>query len=370
MFEDIKNKVETPCLVINRTMMESNLLNMQKIAERTNTSLRPHIKTHKIGEYARLQLKYGAKGITCAKVSEAEVMANNGVDDIFLAYPQIGVIRVSRVVALSKKIKRLIVGVDSIEGAELLSHEAVSQNCVVEVRLEVDTGAKRTGVQKNIVDIAKAIDTMPGLKLTGIYTFKSLIFEGLPTQDRNKAGMEEGRLLADIAGLMRKQGLNIHEISAGSTPTGENVAETGLVTEIRPGTYIFNDFMLTKEGWCEIGDIAARLLVTVVSTPCDSYAVVDAGTKTIPTDIILDSKPYFYPGYAIVDGRSDLRIRRLYEEHGIVESITGKTGLKVGDVISLIPIHICTAVNLQNEIIEYDNGAIRFIKVDARGMLK
>lgn len=370
MFEDIKNRIETPCIVVDRIIMERNIRKMQSIADQTGTSLRPHIKTHKIGEYARLQLEYGAKGITCAKVSEAEVMAKAGVDDIFLAYPQVGPYRIERVVSLSKRIKRLIVGVDSIEGAKMLSEQAKSQQCVIEVRLEVDTGAKRTGVQRDIVEIAKRISCLSGLKLTGIYTFKSLVLGGLSTQDREKAGKEEGLLLSEIADNLRKAGVPIQEISAGSTPTGENVAATGLVTEIRPGTYIINDYMLTKERWCNIEDIAARLMVTVVSTPCEWYAVVDAGTKTIPTDIIVDVDPYHYPGYAIVEGRPDLRIRRLYEEHGIVESVSGKTGLHVGDVIPLIPIHICTAINLQNEIIEYDNGSIRTLKVDARGMLK
>jgi D-serine deaminase-like pyridoxal phosphate-dependent protein len=121
MFEDVFDIVETPCLLVDRKIMEENLKSMQAIADASGVALRPHVKTHKIPEYARLQVELGAKGITCAKVSEAEVMADGGLDDIFLAYPQVGKSRIERVVALAKRIKRLVVGVDSIATATMLS---------------------------------------------------------------------------------------------------------------------------------------------------------------------------------------------------------------------------------------------------------
>ena len=175
--------------------------------------------------------------------------------------------------------------------------------------------------------------------------------------------------MAQVAKELEAAGVPVADISAGSTPTGLAVAQTGLVNEIRPGTYIFNDYMLTKEGAATLEDIAGYYYVTVVSTPCDEYAVIDGGTKTFPMDIPLDAPPYHYPGYAIVEGREDLTLRRMNEEHGMLVSKTGRTGLKVGQKLRLIPIHICTAVNLQNQVYLLQDGELILQKVDARGML-
>lgn len=370
MEESLIGRLETPCIVIDRAKAVENIRVMQAIADQNGVALRPHIKTHKMCRYARLQMQYGACGITCAKISEAEVMADGGVDDIFVAYPLVGAFRLRRAMALAQRCRRLILAVDSMETAQMLSAAAAAAGRTAEVRLEIDTGARRTGVPMELaVALAQAVAQLPGLRLTGIYTFKSLIYHGEPTQDRAAAGQEEGEILAALAREMRAQGLDIRDVSAGSTPTGENVAATGLVTEIRPGTYVFNDYMLCCEGWAVPERIAACFYATVVSTPRPEYAVIDGGTKTFPMDILLDQPPYHYPGYALVDGRPDLRLRRMNEEHGILQSTAGPTGLYVGQVLRLVPIHICTAINMQNAVYEYDAGGLARLTVDARGML-
>ncbi len=370
MDERYLKQLETPCIVIDRELVEKNILHMQQIADQTGVELRPHIKTHKISEYARLQMKYGACGITCAKISEAEVMSDGGIDDIFVAYPLVGRSKLDRAMILANKCKRLILAVDSEETAKMLSAAAVQANLIIEVRLEVDTGAKRTGIPfEKALSLAEFVDSLPGLNLTGIYTFKSLIYHGESTCNRDLAGQEEGEMLSGLAAKMREKGLNIKDISAGSTPTGENVAKTGLVTEIRPGTYIFNDYMLCCEGWTSPEHIAGHIYVTVVSTPRENYAVIDGGTKTFPMDILLEQPPYYYPGYAVIEGRPDLRLKRMNEEHGILQSVNGKTGLKVGQILKLTPIHICTAINMQNQVYEYSDGRLRKMIVEGRGML-
>lgn len=371
MFEKIYYEVETPCIVINRNRMLENIRHMQRIADANNVILRPHIKTHKIPEYAVLQLEMGAKGITCAKVSEAEVMVEAGVKDIFLAYPQIGKFRIERILALADKTERLIIGIDSLDGAVQLSSAAVAAKKVIEVRLEIDTGVHRTGIQiEKAVELGLQIAQLKGLKFTGIYTFKSLVLDGKPSNDIEASGKEEGQIMDKICRMLKKSGIDILDVSAGSTPTGEAVAQTGLVTEIRPGTYIFNDFMLIKEGWTTIDHVAVRLLATVISVDeGGEYAVIDGGTKTFPMDITPETPPYFYPGYAVIENHPNLALTRMYEEHGIIECKAGSLGLSVGDVISLIPIHICTAVNLQNYVYEYDGKILRKLPVSARGML-
>jgi D-serine deaminase-like pyridoxal phosphate-dependent protein len=305
--KNIFENIETPCLIIDVEKVRKNLGNMQDIADKYNCSLRPHIKTHKSVELAKLQLAFGAKGITCAKISEAEVMFRGGIRDIFIAYPLIGVKRIQSAVALNSVLERLILAVDSYEGARELSNAAVNANTVFDVRLEVDTGLRRTGVaREEAIRLAELINRLPGLNLTGIFTFKCLVLEGNPTTDAQRAGQEEGLLLNDMVHAIRNAGIDMKDISAGSTPTAEPVAKTGAVNEIRPGTYIFYDYMMYKEGACRYEDIAAFMLATVVSTPAKDYAVIDGGSKTFSTDTALNTAPYFYPGYAVIEGREDL----------------------------------------------------------------
>ncbi|MGB8453634.1 MAG: alanine racemase [Anaerocolumna sp.] len=370
MQKELLKQLETPCIVIDMAKTEENVARMQAAADACHCRLRPHIKTHKMPLFARMQLAHGACGITCAKVSEAEVMADGGAEDIFIAYPMVGDFRIKRAIELAKRVKRLILAVDSLEGAVLLNEAAKTAGLTLEIRLEVDTGAKRTGVLRTqAAELAKQINGLSNLKLTGIYTFKSLVYHDAATEDKHLAGIEEGDLMEQIANDIRKAGVPIEEVSAGSTPTGLEVAKTGKVDEIRPGTYLFNDYMLCKEGAAQPEDIAVRFYATVVSVPCKEYAVIDGGTKTFPMDILLDTAPYYYPGYALVEGNEDLQLRRMNEEHGIITSKKGDTGLKAGDKIALIPIHVCTAINMQNQVYLYDGENLNQEKVAARGML-
>lgn len=374
MKQELREQLETPCVVVDTAIAKKNIEEMQAAVDRCGCALRPHIKTHKMPYFTKLQLAAGCSGITCAKLGEAEVMA--GVcDDIFIAYPMVGPARLKRLPALQKRLKRLILAVDSMEMAVPLNETARLAGTVFEVRMEVDTGAKRTGVQREkAVELARRIASLDCLNLTGIYTFKSLVYQDTPTTDNDLAAREEGRLMDEIATAIRAAGIPIREVSAGSTPTGLQVAETGLVTEVRPGTYIFKDYMLCMEKAARLPEIAARIYATVVSTPAPDYAVIDGGTKTFPMDISLDVPPYAYPGYAIPvgeDGLPDenLQLRRMNEEHGILTAKNGVTGLKVGQVLELIPIHVCTAVNLQNEIYLLEGDTLEKRKVEARGML-
>ena len=364
--------LETPCLVIDVAQARRNIAAMQADVSAAGCALRPHIKTHKMVLFAQMQLEAGACGITCAKVGEAEVMAAGGVRDIFIAYPLVGAFRIRRALALiaRRAVDRLILAVDSLETALPLAEAAQKAGLCAEVRLEIDTGVGRTGVPpERAAALAQRIAALPGLRLTGIYTFKGLVYNGRPTQDNALAAREEGEMMAEAARLIRAAGVPIAEISAGSSPTGAAVAQTGLVTEVRPGTYIFKDQMLCGEHVATPEQIAVRYAATVVSAQHRDYAVLDGGSKTFATDIPLDSPPFFYSGYAAVDGRPDLCLRRMNEEHGILVSAGGDTGLQVGDILTLTPIHVCTAVNLQNTVyLLQEDGSLTRHRVDARGL--
>jgi len=365
------HELETPCLVIDAEILRRNIKAMQAICNQHGCALRPHIKTHKSAEIARMQVEAGAVGITCAKISEAEVMAEGGLGDIFIAYPLIGTGKIERAIQLAKKLERLILAVDSHTGAQAFSEAALRHGIELEVRLEVDTGAKRTGLPlEDAVDLAVAVSKLPGLRLTGLYTFKGMVHEARPTRDVEQAAEEECMLLSQVAEMLAQRGIQIQDLSAGSTPTGASCAASGKVTEIRPGTYVFYDQMCLENGACTERDIAAYIRATVVSTPAPNYAVIDGGSKTFPTDTVLNQPPLSPHSYGYVRGRDNLRLDRLSEEHGMLRTPDGNpTGLQVGDVLELIPFHICPAVNLQNNMYLLENGSVRKLPVDARGMV-
>lgn len=361
--------MDTPYLRINASLMRTNLTSMAKVAADSGVRLRPHAKTHKIPQLARLQLESGASGITAAKVSEAEVMAQHGIADIFIAYPLVTPSKISRALHLAKSI-RLIVGVDSLAGARRLAEAARQTGQTLEVRLEVDTGLGRTGVPyKEAPPLARAIGEMTALRLSGIYTYRGALLDGQPTLDLRQAGEEEGRLMAELAAQLRGDGLSIEDVSVGSTPTAPYAAAVPGVTEIRPGTYIFQDRMQAGFGVCSIGDCAAAVAVTVVSCPAEDRFVIDGGSKTFATDVQPDRAPLYLRGFGHIVEAPGAVLARMTEEHGMVET-DGPHGFSVGDVIHVIPNHICSTVNLHNQVYMEENGNIVALTVEARGMVE
>jgi D-serine deaminase-like pyridoxal phosphate-dependent protein len=346
--------------------MKKNIEKMAAIAARNGVALRPHVKTHKIPTLAWAQVEAGAAGITVAKVSEAEVMADAGLEDIFIAYPLVTASKIRRAVELRRKLKNLIVGVDSLEGARRLS--AAAQDDVLEVRLEVDTGLRRTGVAYDeAVELALEIDTFDNLDLSGIYTYRGAVFGGEPTLDRKNAGLEEGDLMVSLAGRMREQGISIRDVSLGSTPTAEYAAEVEGVTEIRPGTYVFYDRMQARMGACSLGDCAAEMVATVVSRPTGDLAVIDGGSKTFATDVQPGGKPLNLVGFGEVVGHPGAILERLTEEHGMI-SVRGESGIRVGDTLRIIPNHVCSTVNLHDALyLTGEDGTMEEVPVAARG---
>jgi len=361
--------VETPHLSIDGAKMKKNIEKMAAIAERNGVALRPHVKTHKIPAIAQAQVEAGAAGITVAKVSEAEVMADAGLEDIFIAYPLVTDSKIRRAVELAQKLKKIIVGVDSLEGARRLSTAAGDQ--VMEVRLEVDTGLRRTGVAYDeAVELAREIDAFDNLDLSGIYTYRGAVLGGSPTLDRKNAGLEEGDLMVSLADRMREREIDIRDVSLGSTPTAKYAAEVEGVTEIRPGTYVFYDRMQARLGACSLEECAATVVCTVVSRPHEDLAVIDGGSKTFATDVQPGIEPLNLEGFGHVVGYPGATLERLTEEHGML-TVTGEHALKVGDTLRIIPNHVCSTVNLHDEVyLVGESGAVEEVRVAARGKVR
>lgn len=352
----------TPCLMVDEAIMMANIRRMAEHCRTYGCALRPHVKTHKTPELAKLQLAEGAGGITIAKISEAEVMAEAGIDDIFMAYPLVGEDKIRRAAELAKKI-RLILSVDSYEGALALSCGAEANGVTFEVRLELDTGMGRSGAYpEEAVSLAKRIHALPHLRLTGITTYRNMIYQGKPHPDRTLCGVEEGRLMVALAEELRREGLEIRDVSAGSTATAEACATVPGLTEVRPGTYVFYDKMQEAKGACTAADLAAWVDVTVISVKGD-LVVVDAGNKSISADCQPDGCTY--PGFGQVLGHPELQLVAMTEEHGMLRGHA--ENIRIGDRLSIVPNHICTTVNLYDRIYLKSKDGIRALTVGARG---
>ncbi|SDO98851.1 D-serine deaminase, pyridoxal phosphate-dependent [Paenibacillus sp. yr247] len=364
--------LETPCIIIDTERMDRNIQVMADMVNKHHVKLRPHAKTHKLPSIALQQMEAGAVGITVAKVSEAEVMAANGVSNIFIAYPLVTVSKIERAIRLSEQIE-LIVGVDSLAGAQLLEQTASRLGHSLQVRLEIDTGLRRTGVlYEQASALAFEIARMPHLRLTGIYTFRGSLLAGKPTLDVAAAGQEEGKLMVQLAERLRAQGIAITDVSVGSTPTAAYAAAVEGVTEVRPGTYVFHDRMQARLGVCDLDDCAASVLVTVVSRPSADLAIIDGGSKTFATDVQPGTDPLQLRGFGHIVNLEDALLIRMTEEHGMVElgPLAQAANLQIGDKLRIIPNHICSTVNLHNQVILQRSDKLERLPVLARGMLE
>lgn len=359
---------QTPYIEINEAVMDRNIRRMARSAADLHCRLRPHIKTHKIPEIARRQIEAGAYGITVAKLGEAEVMADGGIGDIFMAYPLIGEEKIQRAIALSRRIDRLILAADSLTGAQALSEAAVKAGLTMEIRMEIDTGLRRTGVPyREAAELARSMAALPGLHLTGIYTFKGTTYQEKATDDRQAAGREEGEMLTALRDELKE--LGPLEVSGGSTPTGLFAAAVPGVDEIRPGTYVFNDRMQATLGSCAPEDCALRVVYTVVSIPEPGRMIIDGGSKSIASDVAPGTAPYHLDGYGFCPEDPALVLERLTEEHGMVRLTPGAREYRVGDRVGFVPNHVCTTVNLHNRVILKTGDGIRTLDVAARGKL-
>jgi D-serine deaminase-like pyridoxal phosphate-dependent protein len=354
--------------LVDDPKMERNIQKMAHLARENGVALRPHVKTHKIPSIAREQLGAGASGITVAKLSEAEVMAEGGIEDIFIAYPLVTEAKIRQAVRLAERV-RIVVGVDSLHGARRLS--GVAEDQTLEVRLEVDTGLRRTGVPLDeAVRLAGEIEAMDNLDLTGIYTYRGAVLGESKTLELEKAGLEEGQLMVSLADRMRERGLSVEDVSVGSTPTAEHVAKVEGVTEIRPGTYVFYDRMQARLGACSLDECAAVVVCTAVSRPTRDLIIIDGGSKTFATDVAPGVEPLNLEGYGHVVGYPRAVLERLTEEHGMLR-VDEDCDLEVGDTLQIIPNHICSTVNLHDEVyLVGEDGVEEQTRVAARGKVR
>jgi D-serine deaminase-like pyridoxal phosphate-dependent protein len=361
------DELDTPALVVDLDVMETNLHEMAIYCAGHGLALRPHIKTHKIPAIARMQIASGAHGITVAKLGEAEVMARGGLEDILIAYPIVGAAKVARLVALART-TRITVSTDSIEVAREIGRAAKKAGLTIRLLAEYDAGLRRCGVQtpEELVTLAQEMARLPGVEFTGLLFFPGHV-RLAPAEQAPILGEIDARLRAAQDKLFR-WGINLKVVSGGSTPTASQSHLMKTVTEIRPGTYVFNDMNTVSMGAAELSRCALNVHVTVVSTAVRGRAVIDGGSKTFSSDRLRGGEA---PGFGFCVDIPELLLETMSEEHGHLNVEAAGRALRVGERLRFIPNHVCTALNLHNEIWGARKGeVVERWEIQGRGLVR
>lgn len=360
--------LDTPVLLVDVAVLERNVAEMAEVAREAGVRLRPHTKTHKSPEIARLQLEAGASGITVAKLGEAEVMVDAGLDDVMVAYPLVGDVKLARLRALLERAD-IRTTTDSVEVAEGLGRVGRDLGRDVGVLVEVDTGLHRVGRQAGAptVELVQQVARVPGVEVLGLLTHAGHAYRSANAEELQATAEHEGLDLVETAAACAAAGIELREISVGSTPTARIVARVPGVTEIRPGTYVFNDVQQMRLGIATEPACAARVLTTVVAHPTEERFVLDAGSKAFTSDGG-DGPPF--PGRGVVAGRPGLRLDFMNEEH-CVGHRTGTDDVRIGDRLEVIPLHVCATVNMFDEAFGVRDGeVVRTFTIAGRGRMR
>lgn len=352
----------SPGILVLQPQLEHNLAAMQSACHAAGIELRPHIKTHKLVPIARRQLELGARGLTCAKLGEAESMLPSGVREIFLAHSLVDLRQLDRIAALADQLDELRVAVTSEAHAEALITLAARLGRALPAMLALDSGLDREGARDlaSAQRIAALLARSPHLDLAGFYTH-----EGQFYSSPNAQRPDGITAMLDRLGTIRDAIDPSLPLWPGSSMTAAAIAATAdpRVQALRPGAYVFGDLSLsTSTGVMPFGDVALQVLATVVDKPTADLALIDAGSKTFSSD-----RTAAGVSALAADGR-DLAVVRVNEEHGYVRG-TDVATLRLGDRIRFVPAHVCTVVNLTDEVTLID-AADRIVAtwpVDARG---
>jgi len=360
-------ELPTPALTIDLDILERNLQRMADYCRLHGLGLRPHTKTHKAPEVGRMQIEHGAVGLSVAKVGEAEVMAAAGLDKILIAFPIWGDEKLRRIASLARE-RTILLSLDNEATAAGLSRVASAAGATVGVLVEFDVGMRRCGVEPGpaALQLARKIEKMAGLKFRGLMTFPGNVWGS--EADREKTAKQVAELVEQTLEPFRKAGMEVEIVSGGSTPSAFLTHKIPGITEIRPGTYVYNDLNTYYQGACRLEECAARVVSTVVSTAVPGRAMIDAGSKTLSSDA-LGSGPHTGHGYVVE--APDAPLIKLNEEHGHLDITNSTHPFHVGEVVTVIPNHVCTCVNMHDEVFLLRQGQVEGTwKVAARGKVR
>ena len=357
--------VETPAVLVDLDAMERNVLRYVDFAEEHDVALRSHVKTHKTPQIAHYQHRLTGDGILCQTLSEAEVMAQAGIDDIYLSYMVVGERKLDRLVRLSETVSRFATTVDGPGNIDPLQDAAASHDTTIGAVLEIDIGYGRTGAQpETAVDLAQTLVDLSNVEFRGIMAYEAHIKREAETRrEYEQLCAEAMDGVADIVSDIRDAGVDVPEVKVGGTATARFRGTHPVVPEINPGMYPFNDVGELRVRPFEVkkADCAVTVLTTVISKPTEDRAVVDAGSKSIARDSSQEPVPKS-------DDHEDVHYYRSSEEHGWVDTSNCDADISVGDRLEFIVPHVCTTINLHDQLVGVRNGRVEELwNVQGRG---
>ena len=365
----------TPYPVVSATRLKANIQRMQAVATHAAVRLRPHSKTHKSPEIARMQIEAGAVGICCAKLGEAEVFADAGIADIRLPYP-INPVNADRVLALMNRV-RLSFIVDDPAVAADWSAIMVRAGKTLDILVKVDVGFHRCGVNPeapDVVDAIAGIAALPGLSFLGLLSHAGHAYHAESEYALANITTDETAILVALAKALGDRGVKVEEVSVGSTPTARFASSQRGITEMRPGNYVVLDRTQVGLGSATHANCALFIVATVVSRPAPDRVILDCGSKTLTSD---GARGFVaLPGYGSVFMSSDedspdtsILIERLSEEHANCR-VQDSSPLRPGDRVRVLPNHACTVANLTDQLwLADDSGVLKSLPVAARGRI-
>lgn len=344
----------TPCPVIDLDIVERNIANAQALCDKAGVNNRPHIKTHKSPYLAKMQLKAGARGITCQKLGEAEVMVNAGITDIVIATNLLGAARSGRLAALQKRVS-LKVCADNSVSLDAYAKAASQADRVMDVLIECDTGQQRAGVEtpSQALELARFIKANPMLNFVGLLFYPPL--NGWPQTQAFYDEVSDGLTKLEMSATI---------VSTGGTPNFANIGQLQGATEHRAGTCIFNDLMMVEAGIATLENCAFSVYSSVVSRAGPERGILDAGSKTLTSDT------GGLEGFGLLLEHPSARIHKFAEEHGFLDLSKCNVKPLVGDVVRVVPNHVCVAVNMVDQLVGVrGDEVVQVIPVSARGKL-
>ena len=350
-------ELATPALLIDLDVMQKNIASMASLTARRGLRLRPHVKSHKSTYIVDQQLAAGASGVCVATVGEAEVMWGHGIADILVAYPILGERKLRRLLPLAEA-GDLTLTTDSLEVAEGYSRLAGWAGRDIPILLDIDSGMGRTGVlPSEAATIGPKISALAGLDFRGILTHAGHAHDAKDQSSIELVARQEVRAMAEAYEGLEQGGLEVSVVSAGSTITTPYLSAEDGITEVRPGTYIFNDLRTLGRYACTPDSIAVSMLATVVSRG-PGRATIDAGSKSLTSSQTVEH------GFGHLLGHPEAYFERLSEEHGVL-AVGTVDELSVGDRVQVVPIHVCVWMDLQSEVYGTSQGeVVKRISVD------
>jgi len=357
----------TPCLLIDLDRAKDNIAMMQRRADELGLKLRPHIKTHRMPYFAALQMEAGACGIACAKLGEAEVMAESGISDIFIANELIGADKYERLRQLHRRV-HVRVGIDNTVQLQQMERAFAGEEKPLEVLIEYEVGEVRTGVVSDaqLLALGKAILASRHVVLRGIFSHEGHTYRAESLDDCRAKAREAYARTVRAADMLRALGAELDTVSVGATPSVLSGEDFAGITELRLGTYVFFDVGQAR-ALCAFDRCAATVLASVISKPEGARVVLDAGAKALvsqnrPTGICATA------GFGAIKGAEELTIETLYDEHGVLNSPRFAALAEIGDKVEVIPSHICPTVNLYDRAWLVSKGKVlESVPVACRG---